>query len=101
MIFGINALRSTKREGLIMAKRKKQSSKVQRRKGTTARPKTRKLSKAARGKVTKRTVARAKPKRAQVKKAARPVTAAVETVAVEGLSIPLTEVEEAEAHQAS
>lgn len=77
-----------------MAKRKKQSSKVQRRKGTTARPKTRKLSKAARGKVTKRTVAGAKPKRA-------PVTAAVETVAVEGLSIPLTEVEEAEARQAS
>ena len=80
-----------------MAKRKKQSSKVQKRKGTTARPKTRKLSKTARGKVTKRTVARAKPKRAQVKKAAGPVTAAaVETVAVEGLSIPLTEVEEQE-----
>jgi hypothetical protein len=35
-----------------------------------------------------------------VKKAAGPVTAAVETVAVEGLSIPLTEVEE-EARQAS
>ena len=84
-----------------MAKRKKQSSKVQKRKGTTARPKIRQLSKAARGKVTKRTVARAKPKRAQVKKAAGPVTAAVETVAVEGLSIPLTEVEEAEARQAS
>ena len=82
-----------------MAKRKKQSSKVQKRKGTAARPKTRKLSKAARGK--KRTVARAKPKRAQVKKAAGPVTAAVETVAVEGLSIPLTEVEEAEARQTS
>jgi hypothetical protein len=96
LIFGINALRSTKREGSIMAKRKKQSSKVQKRKGTTARPKTRKLSKAARGKVTKRTVARAKPKRAQVKKAAGPVTAAVETVAVEGLSIPLTEGEEEE-----
>lgn len=49
-----------------------------------------------RGKVTKRTVARAKPKGAQVKKAAGPVTAAVETVAVEGLSIPLTEGEEEE-----
>jgi hypothetical protein len=46
--------------------------------------------------VTKRTVARAKPKGAQVKKAAGPVTAAVETVAVEGLSIPLTEGEEEE-----
>ena len=49
----------------------------------------------------KRTVARAKPKRAQVKKAAGPVTAAVETVADEELNIPLTEVEEAEARQAS
>ena len=75
-----------------MAKRKKQSSKALKRRGTTARPK----SKAARGKVTKRTVARAKPKGAQVKKAAGPVTAAVETVAVEGLSIPLTEGEEEE-----
>ena len=84
-----------------MTKRKKQSSKVQKRKGTTARPKTRKLSKTARGKVTKQTVARAKPKRAQVKKTAGPVTAPVETVAGEGLSIPLTEVEEAEARQAS
>jgi hypothetical protein len=89
-----------------MAKRKKQSSKVQKRK-TTARPKARKLSKAARGNATKRTVARAKPKRAQVKKAPRPVTAAVETVAVKGLSSPapgvttVTEVEEAEARQAS
>ena len=71
-----------------MAQRKKQSSKVQKRKGTTARPKTRKLSKTARGKVTKRTVARAKPKRAQVKKAAGPVTAAVETVAGEGFEYP-------------
>ena len=84
-----------------MAKRKKQSSKVQKRKAATARPKARKLTKVARGKATKQTAARAKPKRAQVKKAAGPVTAAVETVAVEGLSIPLTEVEEAEARQAS
>ena len=84
-----------------MAKRKKQSSKVQKRKGTIARPKTRKLSKAARGKVTKRTVARAKPKRAQVKKAAGSVIAAVDAIAGEGLSIPLTEVEEAEARQTS
>jgi hypothetical protein len=79
-----------------MAKRNKQPLKVQKEKVTTARFKTRKLTKVVRGKATKRTVARAKPKRAQVKKAARPVTAAVETVAVEGLSIapgvtPVTE----------
>lgn len=73
-----------------MAKRKKQSSKALKRRGTTAVPRQ------VRGKVTKRTVARAKPKGAQVKKAAGPVTAAVETVAVEGLSIPLTEGEEEE-----
>jgi len=90
-----------------MAKRKKQSSKVQKRKAATARPKAHKLTKVARGKATKRTVARAKPKRAQVKKAAKPVTAAVETVAVEELSIlapgvtTITEVKEAEAPQAS
>ena len=75
-----------------MAKRKKQSSKVQKRKGATARPKAKKLSKAARGKATKRAVARGKPKRAPVKKAARkvkrPVTSAVETVAVEVIEQP-------------
>ena len=90
-----------------MAKRKKQLSKVQKRKAATARPKAHKLTKVARGKATKRTVAGAKPKRAQVKKAAKPVTAAVETVAVEELSIlapgvtTITEVKEAEAPQAS
>ena len=52
-----------------MAKRKKQSSKVQKRKGAKTRPKARKLSKAAQGKAAKQTVAKAKPKRAPVKKA--------------------------------
>ena len=87
-----------------MAKRKKQSSKVQKRKGAKARPKAKKLSKAARGKAaTKRAVARAKPKRAPVKKAARPV----ETVAVQVIEQPapgvitVTEVEETEVRQAS
>ena len=91
-----------------MAKRKKQSSKVQKRKGATARPKAKKLSKAARGKaVAKQAAARAKPKRAPVKKAARPVVSAVETVAVEVIeqSAPdvtiVTEVEETEVRQAS
>jgi hypothetical protein len=72
-----------------MAKRKKQSSKVQKRKGANTRPKARKLSKAAQGKAAKQTVAKAKPKRAPVKKAVRkermkqPVALAVETVTVE------------------
>jgi hypothetical protein len=75
-----------------MAKRKKQASKVQKRKGAKALPKAKKLSKAARGKVpAKRAVARAKPKRAPVKKAARPV-AAVETVAVEVIEQPAPDV---------
>ena len=59
-----NALRNTNQKEAIMAKRKKQS-KAQKRKGATARPKARKVSKSARGKVTKRTVTRAKSKRAQ------------------------------------
>jgi hypothetical protein len=92
-----------------MAKRKKQSSKVQKKMGATARPKAKKLSKAARGKAaTKRTVARAaKPKRAPVKKAARPVAPAVETVAAEVIEQPapgvitITEVEETEVRQSS
>jgi hypothetical protein len=52
----------------------------------------------------KRTV---KPKRAQVKKAATPVSATVKIVAVEGVSVlapgvtTVTEIEEAEASQAS
>ena len=90
-----------------MAKRKKQSSKVQKRKGAKARPKAKKLSKATRGKaVAKGAAARTKPKRAQVKKAARPV-AVVETVAVEVIEQPapgvitVTEVEETEVRQAS
>ena len=86
-----------------MAKRKK-GSKVQKRKEATARPKARKVSKAARGKATKRTVAKARPKPAPVKKAARkvkqPVAQVVETVAVEVIEQPapgvitVTEVEE-------
>jgi hypothetical protein len=91
-----------------MAKRKKQSSKVQKRKGAKARPKAKKLSKAARGKAAaKRAVARAKPKRAPLKKAARPVASVVETVAVEVIEHPapgvttVTEVEETEVRQAS
>jgi hypothetical protein len=84
-----------------MAKRKKQS-KVQMRKGATARPKARKPSKAV--KAMKPTVAKAKPKRAPVKKAARrikqSVAPAIETVAVEVIEQPapgvitVTEVEE-------
>ena len=70
-----------------MAKRKKQSSKVQKRKAATARPKAHKLTKVARGKATKRTVARAKPNRATVKKPAQrevpPSALVVETVVVE------------------
>ena len=91
-----------------MAKRKKQSSKVQKRKGAKARPKAKKLSKAVRGKVAaKRAVAKAKPKRAPAKKAARPIAAAVETVAVAVIEQPtpdvitVTEVEEMEERQAS
>jgi hypothetical protein len=88
-----------------MAKRKKQSSKVQKKMGATARPKAKK---AARGKAAaKRAIARAKPKRAPVKKAARPAAPAVETVAVEVIEQPapgvitVTEVEETEVRQAS
>ena len=86
-----------------MAKRNRRS-KVQKSKGATARPKPRKLSRAARAKPTKRTVAKAKPKRAPVKKAVRkvkqPVAPVVETVAVEVIEQPapgvitVTEVEE-------
>ena len=90
-----------------MAKRKKQSSKVQR-KGAKARPKAKKLSKATRGKAAaKRAVARAKPKRTPMKKAALLVAPAVETVAVEVIEQPapgvitVTEVEETELRQAS
>jgi hypothetical protein len=89
-----------------MAKRKKKSSKIQKRKGAAARPKAKKLSK--RGKAAaKRAIARAKPKRASVKKATRPVAPAVETVAVEMIEQPapgvitVTEVEETQVRQAS
>jgi hypothetical protein len=94
-----HAFRTTNQNGAIMAKRKR-GSKVLKRKGATARPKARKVSKAARGKTTKRTVASAKPKSAPVKKAApkvkQPVAPAVETVAVEVIEQPVavTEVEE-------
>jgi hypothetical protein len=91
-----------------MAKRKKQSSKVQKRKGAKARPKAKKLSKAARGKAAaKRAVAKAKPKRPPTKKASRPPASAVETVAVEVIEQPapgvitVTEIEETEVRQAS
>jgi hypothetical protein len=91
-----------------MAKRKKQSSKVQKRKGAKARPKSKKQSKVARGKAAaKRAVAKAKPKRAPMKKGAPPVTPAVETVAVEVIEQPapdaitVTEVEGTEVRQAS
>jgi hypothetical protein len=97
-----------KLEGSIMAKRKKQPSKVQKKKASRVLSKTRKLTKLARGKASKRTVARANSKRAEVKKAAKPVTAtAVETVAVEELNIlpqvvtTVTAVKEAEAPQGS
>jgi hypothetical protein len=79
--------------GPTMAKRKKQSSKVQKKKGATARPKAKKAA----GKATKRTVAKAKvakakPKRAAVKKAARPIAMVVETVAVEVIEQPAPDV---------
>jgi hypothetical protein len=67
-----------------MAKRKKQSSKVQKKKGPRAHPKLKKVA----GKAPKRVVAKAKPKRAAAKKAAPPVAAAVETVTVEVIGQP-------------
>jgi hypothetical protein len=67
-----------------MAKRKKQSAKVQKKKGAKARPKAKKAA----AKVTKRVVAKAKRKRAAPKKAPAPVAAAVETVAVEVVEQP-------------
>ena len=90
-----------------MAKRKKQSSKVQKRKGAKARPKAKKLSKATRGKAVAKGAAARTAKRAPVKKAARPVAPAVETVAVEVIEQPapgvitVTEVEDTEVRQAS
>jgi hypothetical protein len=89
-----------------MAKRKNQSSKVQKRKGAKARSKVKKLSKPASSKATAKPVAKAKPKRGQVKKAARPVAPA-EPVAVEVIEqtapgvLAVTEVQETEAPQAS
>jgi hypothetical protein len=91
-----------------MAKRKKRSSKVHK-KVAKARPKAKKLSKAARGKAaTKRTVARAKSKRAPAKKRMkRPTALAVETVAIEAVEQPAlgvitaTEVEETELRKVS
>jgi hypothetical protein len=75
-----------------MAKRKKKSSKVQKRKGPTTRPKAKKLSKAAQGKaVAKGAVAKAKPRRPAAKKAAPPVATTVETVAAEVIEQPSAE----------
>ena len=95
-------------QGSTMPKRKKQSSKVQKRKGAKASPKAKKLSKVARGKAAaKRAIARAKPKRASMKKTTRPVAPEVETVAVEVMEQPapgvitVTEVEETQVRQAS
>jgi hypothetical protein len=105
LIWALMRLRSANQNrGPTMAKRKKQSSKVQKKKGAKARPKAKKLSKAARGKVAaKRTVAGAKAKRAPAKKRMKQPTAqAVETVAVEVVEQPapgvitVTEVEETE-----
>jgi hypothetical protein len=92
-----------------MAKRRKQSSKTQKKKGAKAHPKAKKLSKAARGKAAaKRTVARAKPKRAPAKKRMKQPTApAVEIVAVEVIEQPapgvitVTEVEDTELRKVS
>ena len=76
-----------------MAKRKK-GSKVQKRRGATARGKARKVAKAA-----KRTAARAKPARAPVKKATRrikqPVAPGVEAVAAEVIEQPVAATDEA------
>jgi hypothetical protein len=86
-----------------MAKRKKKS-KVQRRKTATARGKARKVSKAARGKATKRTVASAKPKPATVKaarKVKKPVTPVVETVTAEVIEQPVAVTEVEDTRQAS
>jgi hypothetical protein len=92
-----------------MAKGKKQSSKVQKKKGAKPRPRVKKPSKAARGKAAaQRTVARAKPKRAPAKKRMKHSTApAVETVAVEVIEQPapgvitITEAEETELRKVS
>ena len=86
-----------------MAKRRKQSSKAQKKKGAKARPKPKKAA----AKATKRVLAKAKPKRAPAKKAARSVAPAVETVAVDVIEQPapgviaVTEVEETKVRQAS
>jgi hypothetical protein len=86
-----------------MAKRKKQSSKVHKKKGATAHPKAKKAA----GKPIKRKVAKAKPKRTAAKKAAPPVATAVETVAVEVTEHPapgvitVIEVEETELRKVS
>jgi hypothetical protein len=78
-----------------MAKRKKHS-KAQKRKAATARPKARKISKAARGQATKRTVAKAKPKKAARKQPAAPVVETVaETAAAEVIEQPVAVTNEA------
>jgi hypothetical protein len=91
-----------------MAKRKKQSSKIQKKMAARARPKAKKPPRAVQGQAaTKRTVARAKSKRAPMKKAPRPIAPVVETVAVGVIEQPapgvitVTEVGETEVRQAS
>jgi hypothetical protein len=95
--------------GCLLIWRQKHSSKVQKKKGATARPKAKKPSKAARGKAAaKRPAATAKPKRAPAKKRMKHSTApAVETVAVKVIEQPapgvitVTEVEETELRKVS
>jgi hypothetical protein len=72
-----------------MAKRKKPSPKVQKKKAAKARSNAKKLSKSARGKAAaKRAVVRTKSKRRPAKKTARPIALTVETVAVEVIEQP-------------
>jgi hypothetical protein len=110
--FGLAKMRlrnANQKRGSTMAKRKKQSSKVQKKKGAKARPKAKKLPKAARGKAAaKQTAARATPKSAPAKKRMKQPTApAVETVAVEVIERPapgvitVTEVEETKLRKVS
>jgi hypothetical protein len=71
-----------------MAKRKSQSSKLQKKKGATAPRKVKKLSKRARSKAMAKPLAKAKPKRAALKKNAPPAPA-VDAVAVDLIEQPM------------
>lgn len=87
-MIGIDALRTNANWGLpTMAKRKSQSPKVQKKKGTKARGKVKKISKPARSKAVAKPVAKVKPKRAPLKKNAQPAPA-VEAVRVEAIERP-------------